>query len=202
MHAYILLFFPVLWVIIFVPAKSEQAEHLQISQKLLESRQQPTHQAAWREKLDRMKFGCLFPTENCSLGSHGAGVTQGAMKHCTPCHWLYAHSPASTTLDSGGQVPPHFAALKWFHGQYREGGLLGNSIWLPGCEKELTTFATQACAEDNAESIHYFCCHRTKKLGASSMDIRKSKVLVMFQQHVPETVACYSNRTSGTNTYS
>lgn len=46
MYAHIQLFIPVLSVIIFVPAKSEQAEQLQISQELLESRQQPTHQAA------------------------------------------------------------------------------------------------------------------------------------------------------------
>lgn len=55
---------PVLSVIIFVPAKSEQAEQLQISQKLLESRQQPTHQAAWRGKADMMRLRCIFPTES------------------------------------------------------------------------------------------------------------------------------------------
>lgn len=70
--------------------------------------------------------------------------------------------------------------------------------------KELTAFAAQACAQDNTESTRDFCCHGTKKLGASSIEIHIyiyiSKVSAMFQHHIQEEAARYSNRPSSTNT--
>lgn len=199
-HTYFF-FFSVLWVIIFVPAKSEQVEQLQISQKLLESRQQPTHQAAWREKLDMMKFRCVFLTENCSLGSRQARVNQGAMRHRVSCHWLYCLQPCIHNTRHGQLCPSPLRCIEMVPGETR-GRVTNGKI----------AFGFQDVKRRSWEHLLHKPVLRitlrvsiTSAMGPRSLEPLAwrymSHVSAMFQQHIQEVVAYYSNRPSSTTTY-
>lgn len=155
---------PVLSVIIFVPAKSEQAEQLQISQKLLESRQQPTHQAAWWGKADMIRLRCIFPTENWSQG--GAGCNEAPCPMSLPCHWF---QPPWTCGHSTGQswIHPHLAGMAPWG---RTGKETSEKIAF-GFQCMKSRSWQHLLVQVNTESIPCFCCHGTRQSGASDLEI-------------------------------